>query len=230
METIRFPSRLANTTSSVLCLVEYGVGLNFYAWLIDAFWNVCYHRPCAVRDLNFPCAVPNMAKPTYDFPVNARFEDAARSVLRSGFKKMIDNLDGTRAGLDKSVATPDEVEALHDMRVGSRRLRAALAVFGRLFSEGQFKALDKEVGRITDALGAVRDLDVQLESLSALPATLPANEAYGVGRLFARQTKRRDRERKALIIVLDEMQKDRFDRRFKRLLAEATSHSKGEAK
>jgi CHAD domain-containing protein len=41
---------------------------------------------------------------------------------------------GTRAG---------DVEALHDMRVASRRLRAAMDVFGSCYPASQFKPLAK---------------------------------------------------------------------------------------
>jgi CHAD domain-containing protein len=52
---------------------------------------------------------------------------------------------------------PDEV-AIHQMRVSARRLRAAL----ELFDEGDLP-LERQVKRLQDALGEVRDLHVQLQ-------------------------------------------------------------------
>jgi CHAD domain-containing protein len=194
--------------------------------LIDALIDLCYDNPGAAQE--YPLTSPHkpMPKATYNLTSDIGFEAAARAMLRAGFAKMRDNVAGTRDGLDKSVATPEEIESLHDMRVGSRRLRAAVSVFGGIFGRRDFADLDKEIASITDALGAVRDLDVQLDSLRALQASLPLNEAYGIGRLIARQTKRRDRERKALLTVLDDMKKDRFARRFKRLLDDALPPTK----
>jgi CHAD domain-containing protein len=162
-----------------------------------------------------------MAKPLYDFSHDISFEDAARSALLSGYKKMMDNAKGTSDGLKKNVASPAEIEALHDMRVGSRRLRSALSVFGTVFSPADFKAADKEVGAITDALGGVRDLDVQLDSLRVIHSGLPANEAYGIGRMIERQAKKRDEQRTLLLNALDKLKKDRFERRFLRLVDHA---------
>lgn len=154
-----------------------------------------------------------MARSTYDFPADIAFKDAARHTLLVQFRKMMDNAPGTREGSD--------IEALHDMRVGSRRLRAALSVFAKVFSKDEFRALDKQIGDITDALGAVRDLDVQLDYLRNLHNGLPENEAYGIGRLITRQSGKRDKERKALIKALDTLEKERFERRFAKALNRA---------
>jgi CHAD domain-containing protein len=49
-------------------------------------------------------------------------------------------------------------DGVHDMRVATRRLRAALQVFG---AAGKLTRLEADVKRLQDALGAVRDLHVQ---------------------------------------------------------------------
>lgn len=162
-----------------------------------------------------------MAKATYDYPAEISFRDAARSAMEGGFRKMMKNASGTCSGVKRRDPHPDEVEALHDMRVGSRRLRAALSLFAGVFSKEDFRALDKEVGAITDALGAVRDLDVQLDSLRAIEANVPPNEAYGVSRLIQRQSEQRDIERKALQVALARLEKSRFERRFQKALDSA---------
>ncbi|MCY1017064.1 CHAD domain-containing protein [Pyxidicoccus sp. MSG2] len=58
------------------------------------------------------------------------------------------------AGLEDGV----DDESVHDMRVATRRLRAALLVFRSL---GGLKKLERDVKRLQDALGGVRDLHVQ---------------------------------------------------------------------
>ncbi len=154
-----------------------------------------------------------MAKVTYDLPEDAAFKDAARKILLAQFRQMMDNAPGTRAG--------EDIEALHDMRVGSRRLRAALSVFAKVFPKSDYQMLDKQIGDITDALGAVRDLDVQLDYLRGVRDPLPPNEAYGLTRLIERQNKRRDKERKKLVKALDRLQKDKFAQRFMKVLDRA---------
>jgi CHAD domain-containing protein len=162
-----------------------------------------------------------MAKATYDYPADISFRNAARLALESGFQKMMKNASGTRSGVARREPNADEVEALHDMRVGSRRLRAALALFAGVFPKAEFRELDKQVGSITDALGAVRDLDVQLDALRTLQSSVPPNEAYGISRLIERQAEQRDIERKALQVALDRLEKSRFERQFQKALDRA---------
>lgn len=163
-----------------------------------------------------------MAKATYEIPEDATLREAANIVLQGALTKMMDNTEGTRAGLEKSDPTEEDIEYLHDMRVGSRRLRASLAVFGKVFSKDEFRTLDKEAGRITDALGVVRDLDVQLDALRKLQASLPENEAYGIGRLLQRQTKLRNKERKKLLKELALLKKEKFGEHFQAALKRST--------
>jgi CHAD domain-containing protein len=169
-----------------------------------------------------------MAKATYEYPADITFRRAARIALEGGFQKMLKNASATRSGVGRREPNPDEVEALHDMRVGSRRLRAALTLFAGVFPKSEFRALDKQVGAITDALGAVRDLDVQLDALRAIQAGVPPNEAYGISRLIKHQMEQRDIERKALQVALDRLKKSRFERQFQKALDRALPLVKGE--
>jgi CHAD domain-containing protein len=161
---------------------------------------------------------PNVVAPTNDLA----FKDAARSVLLAHFHKMMDNLPGTRAG--------EDIESLHQMRVGSRRLRAALSVFAKAFPKAEYQTLDKQVGDITDALGAVRDLDVQMDYLRGVRDPLPPNEAYGVGRLIERLSKERDKNRKKLVKALDKLDKEKFGPRFLKTLDRAVPPPKDAAR
>jgi triphosphatase len=82
--------------------------------------------------------------------------EVAFAVLRCHLTNVLANEPGTRIG--------DDIEDLHDMRVATRRLRAALAMFGGVLPV-RFARLRDELGWVADALGAVRDLDVQLGQL-----------------------------------------------------------------
>lgn len=73
---------------------------------------------------------------------------------------MLSHADGVRQA--------EDIEALHDMRVASRRLRAALSLFCDAFPTRPFRRFDAEVKAITDALGEARDLDVMIETLEKL--------------------------------------------------------------
>lgn len=164
----------------------------------------------------------------YNYPADVSFREAAGAALREALNKVIDNEPGTRNGLTRRDPTPEDIEFLHDMRVGTRRLRAALSVFGAVFSPPELRRWDKEVGQLTDALGTVRDLDVQIETLRKIQRKLPGNEAHGVGNLIERQTKSRDRQRVVLLKALHNVEKSRFAERFASVLNAALPTGKTE--
>jgi CHAD domain-containing protein len=65
----------------------------------------------------------------------------------------------------KGVLDLDDVERVHDMRVATRRLRAALEVFEVCFPPKRHRKALKRVKALADALGERRDLDVEIELL-----------------------------------------------------------------
>src|SRR5690242_4676664 len=56
-------------------------------------------------------------------------------------------------------------DEVHDARVATRRLRAALTLFG---NRKRVRKADKVISALQDALGEVRDLQVQLDAFAAL--------------------------------------------------------------
>jgi len=62
----------------------------------------------------------------------------------------------------------DDVERVHDMRVATRRLRAALELFEACFPPKRWRKALKRVRALADALGERRDVDVELELLESL--------------------------------------------------------------
>lgn len=84
-----------------------------------------------------------------------------------------------------------DIERVHDMRVATRRLRAALEVFEPCFPRKQWKADLGEVKSLADALGERRDRDVAIATLQQLSAKMPVPDRAGieslVGRLRAEQ-------------------------------------------
>ena len=56
----------------------------------------------------------------------------------------------------------EDPEAVHDMRVAARRVRAAWRVFGDAYERAVVRDRVRELRTLGGRLGAVRDLDVQL--------------------------------------------------------------------
>jgi CHAD domain-containing protein len=68
----------------------------------------------------------------------------------------------------KEVLDISEIEGAHDMRVATRRLRAALEVFGPCLDRKRGRRALHEVKALAEALGERRDRDVQLVLLGEL--------------------------------------------------------------
>jgi CHAD domain-containing protein len=68
-----------------------------------------------------------------------------------------------------------DAEGVHQMRVGLRRLRAAIAVFADLLDDDETARIKAELKWITGELGPARDLDVYVTgNIKPLQRTLPA--------------------------------------------------------
>jgi triphosphatase len=89
----------------------------------------------------------------------ATLGDVAYAVLRRQLGVLRAKEPGTRLG--------EDIEELHEMRVATRRLRAALDLFADVLPLRARNFRD-ELGWLAGVLGAVRDLDVQLEAQDAM--------------------------------------------------------------
>ena len=79
-----------------------------------------------------------------------------------------------------------EIEHLHDMRVATRRLRAALEIFEPCFPPKELGAALTQLKAIADALGERRDRDVTIAALEDFEAAMPAPDRPGVETLVER--------------------------------------------
>lgn len=70
--------------------------------------------------------------------------------------------------LEAAAAGGADMDAVHDMRVASRRLREAMRLLAPVYPSSRFKAWYRRVRRITRALGPVRDSDVFIDYFSRL--------------------------------------------------------------
>jgi len=121
--------------------------------------------------------------------------EAGRKVMRFHLARMLDHEPGVRAGI--------EAEAVHKMRVATRRQRAAWRIFGEAFSKGRTKRYRDGLRDTARRLGAVRDLDVQLEAADAYRADLPVAEQRALEPLLAAWRQHRDDARVLLLRELD---------------------------
>lgn len=78
-----------------------------------------------------------------------------------------------------------EIERVHDMRVATRRLRAAMEIFEPCFPRKRFRRALREVKRVADLLGERRDRDVAIEALEEFANGIGARERPGVKVMIA---------------------------------------------
>ena len=118
-------------------------------------------------------------------PDNSELRLAGRYVRRQ-----VKALRTHLAGLDRN----DDVEDVHQVRVLTRRLRAALDVFGDLWPGKTVRRWRKGIRRLARALGIARDCDVQIDFLRRMLGEIDEpSHRLGVSRLLLRSLQRRDR-------------------------------------
>src|SRR6266545_4636597 len=114
---------------------------------------------------------------------------------------------GTRLGEDP--------EQLHDMRVATRRIRAAMALFETALP-AEVVGVREELGWVASALGAVRDLDVLIGQLEAWGRPAEGLDDRALGAVVGVLSADRDQARANLFQTLDSP-------RYERLLAKLTA-------
>jgi CHAD domain-containing protein len=111
---------------------------------------------------------------------------------------------------EKSVKKDEDPEALHQMRVGMRRLRTSVTRFS-LAVDLSKPISDKNIGKIARRLGNLRDLDVLKESLeNNYKPNLPHKEQESLKKAFSALAKQRED-------VLSSVQKTLKDESYKSL-------------
>ena len=114
-------------------------------------------------------------------------------------QKLTKEIGGVREGKD--------IEYVHRMRVASRRIRSALMLFGDCFSDKDVRRWNKEMRRVRRALGAARDLDVQMDFLRTFLGKL-TKRSYrpGIKRLLLRLQQRREKLQAKVVKSMDRLE------------------------
>ncbi len=117
---------------------------------------------------------PSRAKPI-ELPENATCAEAFQIIARSCLSQMLHNEALVRQTQDPIV--------LHQMRVGLRRLRSALSLFGKqLLTDPESAEMKSELLWAGQAMGKVRDFDVLLERIRSSKAEYDTSQVIKVER------------------------------------------------
>jgi len=125
--------------------------------------------------------------------------------------------DAVFAHQRKEVLDIAEIEGVHQMRVATRRLRAALEVFRPALDRKRARRALIDVKALADALGERRDRDVQLELLGRLHEACEGAEQRAVDLLAAELRAEQRQANRTLAKVLTQTQSTRLQRRLGRL-------------
>lgn len=111
---------------------------------------------------------------------------AAPAILRSKAEPLFE--------LEASAAGGADMDAVHDMRVASRRLREAMRLLEPLYPQAAYREWFKRVRRVTGALGPVRDSDVFIDAFSRFNRELEPGGTRAVAFLVGYRMGQRERE------------------------------------
>lgn len=138
-------------------------------------------------------------------------EICARLIIVGYFREMMSQKAGASEGVD--------IKFVHNMRVASRRLRAAMDNFVTCFEGEPFKKHYKQVRTITRTMGAVRDLDVLIARFererNALSAASENTEGQrDIQGLIQHLQYEREIARKPMLKLFAELDNSDFETRF----------------
>jgi CHAD domain-containing protein len=115
------------------------------------------------------------AKPIEGLRSEDPYASAAAKVVAVRARELADH--------SRDVLDVTDIERVHDMRVATRRLRAALEIFEPCFPDDQHAEALSETKAVADALGGRRDADVTIAALERFTEGLAAPDRPGVASL-----------------------------------------------
>ena len=136
------------------------------------------------------------AKPIGDLTADAAYADAAAKIVAARAGELIEHAHG--------VLDTGDIERVHDMRVATRRLRAALEIFEPCFPSKHYRQALAEVKRLANALGERRDRDVAIASLHGFNDQMAAPDRRGVDSLIERLRAEQEQANVALGPLVEE--------------------------
>lgn len=147
-----------------------------------------------------------------------------RNTVDFGFAKVAEVLFArfrTIGDLRAAVVGSDDADAVHDMRVATRRLRSAIGDLTPFLKKKPRRSVNSELRILANALGGVRDLDVEIAALGKLAARTEDPEiAETIGEIVESRRTERAEAQAGLVHLLAEEEFDRLFVDFEPLLGD----------
>jgi len=157
------------------------------------------------------------AKPIPDLSAEQSYADAAVRIVGVRAEELTENAQG--------VLDVGDIERVHDMRVATRRLRAALEIFEPCFAPEAYGEALAAVKRLADALGERRDRDVSVAALRVFNEQVPSPDRRGVDSLIGQLVEEQAQANQDLAPLVESANLSALKERLDDLVASARSVS-----
>jgi CHAD domain-containing protein len=151
---------------------------------------------------------PGQVEPDHPARLNGSVHMA--ELCRRAWRKQVTDMLLNEAGVRYS----DNIEYIHDMRVATRRARAAARLYAQFFRASAVKPFIKQLRATGRLLGAVRDLDVAIARLETFCEDRAPEQCSGLNRLLELWRNRRNTAHVELLHWLDNPRYDKFIKQF----------------
>ena len=153
------------------------------------------------------------AAPIPGLTPDATFREAAASAVEVRAEEVF--------SFRERVLDTTDIEGVHDMRVATRRLRAAMEIFAVCFPRDQHRRALREVKELADVLGERRDPDLMIDGLEGIAAKLAPGDRAGIRHLEDGLRAEQAGANERLADLLGRVDRDRLRERLVALATEA---------
>ena len=173
-----------------------------------------------------PPRAPRMASPYGDTPFLQDLREqefsADHSAVHLAYRCLLEQFEEMLVQEPKAWEGLDP-EGVHQMRVGTRRLRAGFRAFKDVLPDDSIRSFNREFKWVAAALGKVRDLDVYRENLDSYAAEFPTPDMAHDSDYQRHLADKWRKARKRLLASLTSRRYERLKYRFARFLGRGPS-------
>ncbi|MEI6792679.1 MAG: CHAD domain-containing protein [Actinomycetes bacterium] len=153
------------------------------------------------------------ARPIPGLTGQMRYSDAATATIAVRSDELFDHAAG--------VLDVTQIEAVHAMRVATRRLRSVLEFYEPCLDHEQLEPILAQICELADVLGQRRDPDVELEALAGFAAAASEAERPGIERFIDRTSEQQQQANAELAQMIEQIKADDLRGRLAALIAPA---------
>ena len=151
------------------------------------------------------------ARPIPGLTAQMRYSDAAAATIAVRSDELFEHAAG--------VLDVTQIEAVHAMRVATRRLRSVLEFYEPCLDRDQLAPILDQVCDLADALGQRRDPDVELEALAGFAAAASEIERPGIERFINRTSEQQQQANAELSLMIERIEADDLRGKLSALIA-----------